>query len=431
MARLLLHPADMGQLLTIRLAALLSSALLLGLGCDGSTAAGTDSADVGPGSGSAVDSGDTDSGMTGTNIGDGDVVVTSVKMVTPEGVESGDIWYGQEDPWNSDLTRIMYWENNNVLDPEGEYGLGMVWAYVDDLERWTTLAEYKAARHALDPYPYHYGPQLEWSPFAGEESIVYAARLADRMIVKIDLETGGVEPIVSYDPDNGAEPQPLLRRWTVDNHLIVMLDGADDVSPWTNGVYEVDVQEGTRRYWGPPTTTDYWSLPTEDRVRWPYVVAHHASLSPDHTMAVGSDHRITATADFSLIAVVDPLRDPYDSNINHTSWRSSPRWFLVDDLGQNYDTVIYGNSPNIDDFAIHQCFVDGHCRPLHRARSAQDYGDYPVNWPTSPIATVRKDGRQFVFTTTNGMYSRTDFDTHGVTPWSYRSLYLANLAPAN
>jgi hypothetical protein len=429
------------------------SALLLGsvVACTGTTDDTPDNASAGAASGSPGGSGvdgacpdcaDDDasansSGGTagsrdpGTNIGDGNVEVSAVKQVTPDGFDTSDLWYGQEDPWNSDFSRIMYWENDNLLDPDGEYGLGLVWARVADIEAWATLAEYKAARHPLNPYPYQYASQMEWSPFAGEETIVYAARLSDRMIVKIDVDSGQVEPVVSYDPDNGAEPMPLLRRWTLDNHLIVMLDGADDLSPWVNGVFEVDVQSKTRTYWGPPTTMDYWSLPTADRVRWPYVVAHHGSFSPDHTMAVDSNHKIASTTDYALIAEVQPITDPYASSINHTTWRSSQAWFLVDDLGQNYQSAIYSNAPNIDNFAIHQCFVDGHCRPILETSSAQDYNEYPVNWPTSPIATVRSDGRQFVFTTTNGKYSKTDFDNYGVTPWSHRTLFLANLVPAN
>jgi hypothetical protein len=358
-------------------------------------------------------------------------MVSSVRQVMPDGFASADLWYGQEDPWNSDTTRIMYWEDNNSLDPDGQYGLGLVWARVVDLESWTTVAEYKAARHALDPFPYQYATQLEWSPFPGEESIIYAARLSDRMIVRIDVDTSEVEQVVSYDSGTSNTQEPLLRRWTLDNHLIVMLDGRDDLSPWVHGVYEVDVQTKTRRYWGPPDIEDYWDLPTDDRVRWPYVVAHHASMSPDHTMAVDSNNRITTTSDYALLTTVPPITDPYVSSINHTTWRSTNAWFLVDDLGESYNTAIHSSAPNIDNFAIHQCFAaDGRCQPLLVVRSAQDYDNYPVNWPTSPIATLRKDGRQFVFTTTNGKYSQRDHDDFGVTPWSPRLLYLANLVPA-
>lgn len=395
-------------------------ALLTLLGCHDSPAG-----DLAPPS-----DGVTDDSAAPTNIGDGDVEVSTVKQVMPDGFASADLWYGQEDPWNSDATRIMYFEDDNVLDPDGEYGLGLVWARVADIESWTTVAEYKASRHALDRYPYRYAAQLEWSPFEGEENIVYAARLADHMIVKIDVDSGDVEPIVSYDPGDGDAPTPLLRRWTLDNHLIVMLDGADDLSPWVRGVYEVDVQARTRTYWGPPDTMDYWALPTSDRIRWPYVVSHHGSFSPDHTLAVGSDNTIKETTDYSLVATVAPITKPYASSINHTTWRASQAWFVVDDLGESYNTAIYSSSPNIDNFAIHQCFVDGHCRPLLVTRSAQDYNQYPVNWPTSPIATVRKDGRQLVYTTTNGMYSQTDHDNYGVEPWSHRLLFLANLVPA-
>jgi hypothetical protein len=53
-----------------------------------------------------------------------------------------------------------------------------------------------------------------------------------------------------------------------------------------------------------------------------------------------------------------------------------------------------------------------------------------MNWPCGPFPTLRKDGRQLVYTSTKGQYSRSDFDSTGATPWSERALFLVDLAPA-
>ena len=184
----------------------------------------------------------------------------------PDSYQAGDIWYGTREPWNRDGTRLMYWEDNNSQNlANGKYGLGAVWARVADLRSWTTLEEYEGIRHPINLYPYTYDEHIEWSPFEGEETLVYAARLSDLMLVKINVDTGAVEPIISLIPDDVSALQSKIRptpmRWTLQKTLIVLLDGPDG---WGNGAFEIDVRNQTRRYYDPSVDLQRWPMDTSN-----------------------------------------------------------------------------------------------------------------------------------------------------------------------
>jgi hypothetical protein len=359
-------------------------------------------------------------------IGNVDIKVASVKRIIPDSYHAGDIWYGTREPWNSDGTRLMYWEDNNAQNlVNGKYGLGIVWARIADLTSWTTLEEYEAIRHPLDIYPYDYDGHIEWSPFQDEENVVYAARLSDKMLVKINVETSAVEPIISLDLDNTAiRPTPM--RWTLQNTLIVLLGGPDS---WENGAYEIDVRNKTRRYYDPKIYPTYESLPVSDLERWPLVTTHgHTGLNPDHTLLADYYHGEPQLTTWpGLVPIVNLPRG------NHMSWRASSQWWIADDLGTPaYDGL---TRPALATFRIYQCWVSGRCSEIYQVVTAQDYNDGSsvssyMNWPTSPFATVRSDGRQMVFTSTDGKYSMYDHAVHGATPWGYRGIFLADLVPA-
>src|SRR5262245_50752034 len=245
-------------------------------------------------------------------IGDVELRVASVKRITPDSYQAGDIWYGTREPWNSDRTRLMFWEDNNSHNLiNGKYGLGVVWARRADLTRWTTLEEYEVIRHTLNIYPYTYDQNIEWSPFVGEENVVYAACLSDLMLVKINIDDGAVEPIISLDPHNGSTIYPSPMRWTLQNTLIVLLDGPDS---WANGAYEIDVRSKTKQFYDPKAYSNYWALPSTDLQRWPFVVTHgHVQLSPDHTMlgiyAPDFDSQVTTWPGLNHLVAVPPGGD--------------------------------------------------------------------------------------------------------------------------
>jgi hypothetical protein len=360
-------------------------------------------------------------------IGDVDIRVASVKRIMPDSYQAGDIWYGTREPWNRDGTRLMFWEDNNSQNlVHGKYGLGVVWARVKDLTSWTTLSEYEAIRHPLNLFPYSYDGRIEWSPFAGEENIAYAARLSDSMLVRINVDTGAVEPIVSLKPDNDSTVNPALMRWTLQNTLIVLLNGPDS---WANGSFEVDVQNKTRRYYDPEVYSGYWNLPQADLQRWPIVVSHgHIQLSPDHNLfgvyATGFDPQLTTWPGLNRVVNIPPG--------NHMSWRASNQWWIGDDFGiPSYEGL---TNPTLATFNIYQCWITGKCTKIYQVVSAQDYYDRSsvngfMNWPTTPLATVRTDGRQMVFTSTDGKYSSYDYSAHRATPWGYRGIFLADLVP--
>jgi hypothetical protein len=277
-----------------------------------------------------------------------------------------------------------------------------------------------------DGYPY--AIDFEWSPFPGEEGVVYGARKSDRMVIRRDLDTGVETAIVSYDPDNGNDPQPLVRRWTTDNHLIVMLDGADDVDPWVNGVYEIDVQAGTRTLFAPPSVNDYWELSHEDRKRWPIVVSHgHGGLSPDRTLFFRGGQLFSWDGEWGEEVLVEFPQSLVYTGFDHVSWKSSNKWWVTEDWGQNF----WGESPSpfVDTFGQWQCFVDGTCRNLQDVQEPSSWqGCY--NWPVGPFPTLRKDGRQMVYIANDGQYSRCDNDVAGATPWAPYKLFLVDFEPS-
>jgi len=359
-------------------------------------------------------------------IGDVDIKVASVKRITPDSYQTGDIWYGTREPWNRDGTRLMYWEDNNSQNlANGKYGLGVVWARLTDLTSWTTLDQYEAIRHPLDLYPYTYDLHIEWSPFAGEENIVYAARLSDSMLVKINVDTGAVEPVISL-AGSGSAIHPTPMRWTLQNTLIVLLDGPDG---WGNGSFEIDVRSKTRRYYDPKIYPDYWGLPSEDLQRWPMVTTHgHRQLSPDHTLFVvysePFDPQLTTWPGLTQIVNLPPA--------DHVSWRASNKWWIADDFGSPGPWDL--TQPALATFNIYQCWVTGRCNKIYQVTTAQDYTDNSsvsgfMNWPTTPFARVRTDDREMVFTSTDGKYSAYDYAAHRAAPWAYRGIFLADLTP--
>jgi hypothetical protein len=361
-------------------------------------------------------------------IGEINIQIASVKRIIPDSYQAGDIWYGTREPWNIDGTRLMFWEDNNSQNlVNGKYGLGIVWARVADLTRWQTLDEYEVIRYPLNPYPYAYDQHIEWSPFTGEENVVYAARLSDNMLVKINIDSGAVEPVVSLSLAGGQTIRPTLMRWTLQKTLIVLLDGPDS---WANGAFEVDVRNRTRQYYDPKIYPTYWDLPPVDLQRWPMLVTHgHTALSPNQTMFADYYYGEPSLATWPTMSRIVSLLPG-----NHMSWRASNQWWIADDNGvPNYSEDL--TKPTLATFNIYQCWTNGTCNKLHQVVTAQDYNDGTrfsgfMNWPTTPFATVRTDGRQMVFTSTDGKYSAYDYAVHGATPWGYRGIFLAELAPA-
>jgi hypothetical protein len=351
---------------------------------------------------------------------------------------AGNLWYGVRDPWNRDYTRIMLYENTSYTDPStGKKGRGMAWGFINNLKNWTTLAEYESAAKPLPNNSYWVSTSLYWSPFSGEENIIYGIYTADKTVSKLNVDTGVRTPIVSYDPGDGADiSQARSFGWTANNTLIVNFKNED----WSSGGFEIDVKTTTR--------TRYANQPNDcsaEGNRWPQRGHAHGHRSPDKAIKAEYGSGLSNTGVRVQLSGVDcntlyldnvaPTTTP---NEDHVSWRYSNDWYIVGSVG------LYsgGNftSPHLDTYTINQVFFD---RVTHHFEynvlvSKAGAGLWYVlstqtmyNWHSLPIPTLRSDGKQIFFMSTDGKYSYDDYIEKGKTPWGTEGFFLADLSSAS
>ncbi|MEW6602741.1 MAG: hypothetical protein AB1499_17350, partial [Nitrospirota bacterium] len=203
----------------------------------------------------------------------GHLTVTNIIRITHPAYRASNLWYGIRDPWNRDYTRIMLYENTAHTDPQtGKRGRGMVWGFIDELKSWTSLSEYESVAKPLPNNSYWAPTSAYWSPFPGEENIIYGVYTGDRTVSKLNVDTGIRTSIISYDPGDGTNvSRARALGWTADNTLIVNFDN----EVWSSGGYEVNVQTGAR--------TRYYNMPSVrgESDRWPQLGHGHNMRSPD------------------------------------------------------------------------------------------------------------------------------------------------------
>ncbi|MFH0863734.1 MAG: hypothetical protein V1858_01405 [Candidatus Gottesmanbacteria bacterium] len=368
-----------------------------------------------------------------------ELTVTKVTRISHPAYRTSNVWYGARDPWNSDYTRLMLYESPAFTHPEyGKTGRGLVWGTINNLKSWTTLTEYENAAKPLqagyDNFNWR-ADSVYWSPFIGEENVIYGLyTYYSTTVRRLNLDTGTVTIVVSYDPGDGTDvSNARALGWTTDNKLVV---GFNDITGCCG--YEIDVQTGSR--------TRYYSQPSkcsDEGNRWPLDVKAngHMHLSPDK--------KREALYGYGYIRINEPgvdciteYKDPYYPNnpvgkhIGHVSWRYSNDWLLAGDVG-DFDGCNF-TAPHMDTYGIYQIYFD---------RTTHEFDYYSLlkkegaglwcdgsnyrNYHALPLATLRSDGNQIHFMSTDGLWSYDDYTLKGKTPWGTEGVFLADLALAS
>ena len=364
--------------------------------------------------------------------GSDDLALTKITRISHPNYRAGNMWYSLRNPWNRDFTRIMMYEI-----PSDNNGRGLVWGFVSDLKSWTTLAEYKtSAKPFPDTARITTPTSAYWSPFPGEENIIYAPYYSGSncsFLKKINMDTNTATNVISINPKDGTNCRNARALgWTADNTLIVNFDDES----WSSGGYEVDVQQQTR--------TRYSSRPSKNSsegIRWPYISHGHSDRSPDGNWIIsysqsgnyisdpfGSTRRENYYKLTNLLSVEEtylPLNSP--RNLGYASWKASSEWWLASDLGGG----LWGaNSPIIDDYGFWQVWPDGTRKLIFTHSTAQTWTEV-LNWGAHTLPVLREDGKQIFFTSTDGKFTKEDNDLRGVTPWGYEGFFLADLVPVS
>ena len=395
-----------------------------------------------------------------TRVGSEDATVAGIRRISHPAFRVSNSWYSLRDPWNRDHTRVLIYETQSTTDPaSGEKGRGMVWGFVKDLRSWRTLDEYKrVARPIVPNYVYSElrNASIYWSPFEGEEHVLYAVRSTTKAIVRINVDAGTETEVLAYDPNDGTDVSRARGLgWTADRHFIVNFDGESRDS----GGLEVDVRQKTcRRYAEWPGVTDLAPALTEvakpehlaEWQRFPFVSHGHSSRSPGRSkVALAYGHsRSNGVIDLAASAFIEDLeveqkRTPYPYFTSYVSWHSSEKWFLCSSGQGAYDKSQpwYAGRPLVLDYFIWQVYFDGTrftYRELLRIKTASRWApggeagraNAVSNFHAHLIPILRKDGRQIYYTATQGTFSYADHQKAGVTPWSFEGAFLADLLPA-
>lgn len=375
--------------------------------------------------------------------GSEDLIVTKVTRITPPDYRASNLWYGVRDLglWNIDNTRMMVYENPSSTHPvSGKTGRGLVWGFISDFKSWTDVSDYESK---IKPLPRWINSKrtdpssIFWSIFPGEENIVYVT-LEIGWLVKVNVDTNEISRVLYIDPGDGVDIKDAkLYGWTKDNTL-VMSFGYEN---WKDGGYEINVQTPSKTFVRKPP----WNKCSSEFQRWPDFFSHgHSGKSPSGVLyysGAGDVHDNGVinldTSNFTEDMLYEnKVCRPYPWTSSHISWKASENWFLANSWTR-YDVKIEPSEPTLREYKLWQVYFDGvdfTYRELLSQKTAHAWNDGTRrirNWNAHFIATLRKDGRQALFTSTNGKYSYEDYKYKGVTPWGYEGAFLVDLAPAS
>ena len=385
-----------------------------------------------------------------TFAGTEDLIVKKVTRISHPAYRAQNIFYGvrEKGVWNVDNTRIMISEAPDTYKHPtyGAKSRGLVWATLQDATSWTTQAEYEAAFQQVPQYYNRANKNgFYWSPFEGEENIIYTLRRETyNDVIKINVDTGEVTVVVKLGSTKFRSRAYGFRK--DNNHLIASYNNEN----WDAGGWEIDLQAGT---YIALTKADIPSYCDALYPLWPNHNNHgHGGPSPNgskyakgygfaRTIRAGTSEErkgdrvaiYPACTDVEDMSWENKDSPPYPWAGVHTSWHASENWFLSNS-NVSKGAKQWPSAPSIEEYKIYQVYFDGSnftYRELLSSFSAHrwDDGTYKVYNDTAHIkATIRSDGRQAIFTSTDGKYSYDDYKYKGATPWEFDGFFLVDLA---
>lgn len=354
----------------------------------------------------------------------GELTVTKITRVTHSSYQANNQWFGIRDPWNRDYTRMILYEVPGYTHTDSTVGRGIVWGYVSDLKNWTTKAEYEAAAKPLSIGIGYWEPlSMYWSPIVGEENILYGLWTSDSTVRKLNIDTEEVNIVTTYTKSGVCTTYARALGFSASNELIVgfgCLNPLEDPNYFDTGGYAINVSNGNKTY--------YSSTPSICTSGWPHLGHGHDGYSPDRQY-YGSygDYYIQKTCGGSGI-----YNDPHHIGA-HITWTASNDWFIVDD---NMQTCSPTDQPCMATQKIWQVMFD-------RVSHTFDYNELVINKSTAgywwtggatynygayAVPTLRKDGHQVLFFSTDGKWSYSDYIQKGKTPWGTAGAFLVDLS---
>jgi len=389
----------------------------------------------------------------GQNVGSGQqeidtgrVKVKAVHRITHPSYFASNQFLQRLCPWNRDFTRIVLMESSAHTHPETKKrGRGFCWGFMGELTGWQTLEEYE---RAAKPIPGRWANfSLYWSPFQGEENVMYGVERGRAAVARVNVDSGETSFVVSFDAKDGTDISQS-RGWglTSRNTLIASLDR----SYATGDCVEIGLKEGkVIRRFRPVAFHDreksdedfanYNIFPrggnhgdTSGSAQWYY---HYRRELANGGWARGGAWSLTRKGVF--------LQDSWrQGGIVTLSWAHQlDSWFIAVNLGYPYKP----DKPSISTYSFYQVLFDPEKKPyftynlLMQHESATVWcdgkktggdsceGQWVYNYHSLCKLQMRKDGRQFVFCGTDGKYTHEDFRRKGVKPWELNGMFLVDL----
>ena len=125
------------------------------------------------------------------------------------------------------------------------------------------------------------------------------------------------------------------------------------------------------------------------------------------------------------------ITPPYPWYGVHMSWNASEDWFLANSTGP-VTVANWSTGPTLTTYKLYQVFFDGSdftYRELLSQVSSHQWqsGTNKVSNDHAHFkATIRSDGKQALFTSTNGVYTIEDWQKTGITPWGFEGFFLVD-----
>ena len=386
----------------------------------------------------------------------GPVKVKKVTRITHPAYTAGNQFLCKMNPWSPDYSRLLLFEASVRHRVSNSIGKGYCWGYLKDLTNWTSRAEYEATRKPLATQDW-IKFCLFWSPFPGEENVLYGVRRSTRDVVSVNLDTNQITPIMILDPGKDADvTKGQGYGWSRRKTLIVGLvehSGSADA-------LEVDVKNKTQRRFTPLPLTRAWDSDealaeynlfprggnhgdTSGSGKWYFQYRGLEPRNPQEKRGPGGAWSLTSRGTAVYMPdgknyIADRWRTVGVVTLSFAHYADS--WMIGVDLGNPYKPV----GPAISTYTFCQMMFypdkmpNFIYRPFLKHKSATcwyektggDNGEGPhYNYHSLCKLQMRRDGRQFVFFGTDGKYSWQDHLDRKTEPWDNNGMFLVDLEP--